>query len=551
LNHLNECGEPSAALPAHPALERGALASADPVKQQSDNPVLVGALFVFLLAIAAYPVFTTNVAPLADYPYHLARVYIHLAHAASAELQTYYTPSLSAQPNLAMDLVVPALARFMPLEVAGRVFIALVFFSLMAGTLVLHRVLFKQWSLWPLVAILFLYNRLLIWGFLAFLFTVGLSLFAASTWIALARRSYWLRFIVNSAWALIIFFGHLFAFGVYAIVVVGYELQQQIAHYRTTRRAHIGRLVKACLPLLVPLMVFVLASPPTGDNSIKWHALTESLAGWFYPFMNYSMALDGATAAVLFGLVSFALFKRKLSFSPALTLGLAMLVLINFAMPDQLSGSHLANRRIPVAFMFFAVAGANWRIDALRWRNAVLLVLGIAFAIRMLVINDVWAKADAIYSELLAEFDKLPRGAKLLDLAFRTASRPGWTIPLLEFGSYSIISKDTFVPSLYAYPKFFGQSVAFKEPYATLVNNMPTAEFRHIASASDSTSAQLAADKSGFLRPDVLACFDYMLVTHPETFTIEVPPSLVPVQRKPRFKLYEIPKSSERCGLLP
>jgi len=43
-------------------------------------------------------------------------------------------------PNLAMDLVVPALAQLMPLEAAGRVFIALIMLGCVVATAVLQLV---------------------------------------------------------------------------------------------------------------------------------------------------------------------------------------------------------------------------------------------------------------------------------------------------------------------------------------------------------------------------------------------------------------------------
>src|SRR5262245_21093589 len=112
----------------------------------------------FICAMAFLPTLTLDFPPLVDYPNHLARIHIFRHYSASAELQTYYLPVLSAQPNLAMDLIVLPLAQLVSLQLAGKIFICLTLAVVLTGTVVLHRTLFQHWSLWPLAAALFLYN---------------------------------------------------------------------------------------------------------------------------------------------------------------------------------------------------------------------------------------------------------------------------------------------------------------------------------------------------------------------------------------------------------
>jgi len=90
-------------------------------------------------------------------------------------------------PNLAVDLVVPLIAQVLPLEAAGRLFIALTMASLVLGTVALQRALHGRIGLWPLSSLLFVYNSVLYWGFVNFLFTLGLALLSFSAWVASAR----------------------------------------------------------------------------------------------------------------------------------------------------------------------------------------------------------------------------------------------------------------------------------------------------------------------------------------------------------------------------
>src|SRR5579864_4733949 len=180
-------------------------------------------LFAALFAAAAAPVLICDSLPLFDYPNHLARMHILVDWARSPELQRFYAIAWAPVPNLAMDVIVPGLAQLMPLAVAGKVFVLLTLLLLAGGAAALHRVLFGAWSAWPCLAFLLLYSRILLWGFLNYLFGLGLGLFAFALWIRLARRPALLRLGVGAALALALFFAHLLAWGLYGVLVAGHS----------------------------------------------------------------------------------------------------------------------------------------------------------------------------------------------------------------------------------------------------------------------------------------------------------------------------------------
>ncbi|MCI3953039.1 MAG: conserved rane protein of unknown function, partial [Burkholderiales bacterium] len=116
------------------------------------------------------PVWMVTLPPLDDYPNHLARIHILLNGALSESLSQFYDVRWTVIPNLAMDIIVPPLARFMPLEAAGKVFVTLVITLLATGSLALHYTVHKRLSPWPWLAFLFLYNGIFLLGILNFLF---------------------------------------------------------------------------------------------------------------------------------------------------------------------------------------------------------------------------------------------------------------------------------------------------------------------------------------------------------------------------------------------
>src|ERR1700730_1981082 len=166
------------------------------------SPGRFAALFAAFFIVAALPVLIVETLPLFDYPNHLARMHILAAYESSPFLKQFYALDWRPIPNLAMDLVVPPLTRVLPLAWAGKAFILLI----AGGAALLHRVLFGRWSAWSLLAFLLLYNRILLWGFVNFLFGVGLALMATALWIGLRERPAWLRLALAALRATAIYF---------------------------------------------------------------------------------------------------------------------------------------------------------------------------------------------------------------------------------------------------------------------------------------------------------------------------------------------------------
>jgi hypothetical protein len=117
-------------------------------------------------------------------------------------------------------------------------------FALMVGGVVwLNRIASGSWRLWPLLGFLLLYNRIFLWGFLNYLFGIGIgvALAGAALWLALEGRRSWLRVLSSSLVALTCFFSHIAAFGFYALVILGIEAEPATAELRARRWPALGR----------------------------------------------------------------------------------------------------------------------------------------------------------------------------------------------------------------------------------------------------------------------------------------------------------------------
>src|SRR5947199_6511955 len=76
---------------------------------------------ILLAAFSLLPTLLVDIPAMADYLNHLARMHL-LVDAGTANANPYYEISFALYPNLAMDLIVPQLARFMDVERATRFF---------------------------------------------------------------------------------------------------------------------------------------------------------------------------------------------------------------------------------------------------------------------------------------------------------------------------------------------------------------------------------------------------------------------------------------------
>lgn len=94
--------------------------------------------FGLLAVIAAIPVFTVSVAPLSDYVNHLARMQVIAVGEADPYLSAFYRIDWQIIPNLAMDLVVPALAKVMNIYLSGQIFMAAVLLLLASGPIAIR-----------------------------------------------------------------------------------------------------------------------------------------------------------------------------------------------------------------------------------------------------------------------------------------------------------------------------------------------------------------------------------------------------------------------------
>jgi hypothetical protein len=485
-------------------------------------------LFAALLAAAATPVLLCDTLPLFDYPNHLARMHILAAFAQSEPLQRYYQIAWRPLPNLAMDLVVPPLARLLPLAWAGKAFVVLTLFILAGGAATLNRVLFGRWSAWSCLAFLLLYSRMLLWGFLNYLFGIGLGLFALALWIALARRRAALRIAVGTVLALTLFFAHLLACGLYGVLVAGHAAGIAWRRRAAPRQA-LGELLVAALPFLPALATLALLTPGSAGGAVAYGNVLRKLDLLFSVFDNYSRPFDVVCFALAALALLLAFWRRWVRLEPSMALPLGLLAMVYLAMPSQLATASGADHRIPVMLGLVLVASSRWAAPTLQGERLFLVTAVLLFLLRLGVVALHWQASDRVYAGLLPALDALPQGSRLA-VAYPPDALNSQPTPLAHFPLLAVVRRDAFVPTLFAFPT--QQPVALAPGYRALRDRLPPERLwsAFIGGGPPLDAAERAA----------LAQYDDIVFVGRTAFALPPVPPLVPVFAAPRFALFAV-----------
>jgi hypothetical protein len=508
------------------------------------------ALFAVVLAGAVLPLFAAPNPPLHDYPGHLARAWI-LAHLDGVpELRAFYAPASWWLPNLGMDATMQALASALPVPVAGRVFVGLILALQLGGIAFLHRVWFGAASPWPLLlGGVLLYNWILLLGFLGYLLGVALLPWAFGAWLLLRRRRPAARLAGGLALALLLFFTHLVAFGLYAVLVAAWELRSAA---RAPGRAAAIDALRAAAPLAAAAALFA-ASPMAASVSGRWTYHPD----WTWKpvillraLQSGQPAADAAAAVALVAAAALLVWRGRLELAPGAGLPLLALLAAYLALPMPLLGSFFADARLPVALATIASAAVRPRLRDRRAAAALAALLAVLLAVRAAVFTRAWSRHAAVLAEFDSAFDALPPGAVLyLANAYPPDEVPSlgsellrpprhgyWQPPLKHVGSLAVLHRPVFVPATWANPAHFPLRVT--SPYLPVYRLQKEGPFqvtspRQLARAAERIQALHAAASAPLGPP-------YLLVVSAGP-RLDPPPGARVAAAGSRFDLLELP----------
>jgi hypothetical protein len=500
------------------------------------------AITVFaLLAVASFlPVLLTPIPAMVDYPNHLARMYI-LSQNGTPDANPYYEVAWALYPNLAMDLLIPRMARLIGVENAARLFLLLSQFLIVGGALALERVVKGRVQLAGFAALMVLYCLPFTWGFLNFEFGLGVALWCLAGYLMLVERAWPLRFAVNAVFVAALFTAHFFALGVYGATLGLYELWRA-SDRNASYREVVLRLVMLAIPVVMLFAVMQWTAGSIGSDGTIW--AFEFKPVWPFRIMNgYNMTVSAASGLALMASLYFAARRGVLKLDPPgiwLAIGFACLYL---AIPSSLLGTSFADLRVVPAAALILPAFSSLSLPSRRWTMAALTaVTGITLA-NLAVVYVVWLSYRADYAAIVASFHKIDRGSRVLvggsgegdDPPFRDLTQ----YPMFYAPTLAVHYANAFVPDLFtAVGKQPVQARASVQRLAIPYGGpMPMRVLTAIA------TGPISADLPSFIRT-WYRDYDYLYVIGPHVAN-PLPSLLEEVDSSARFVLYKIRRAPQ------
>lgn len=386
-----------------------------------------------LLLILIAPLLLVDVPPLVDYPNHLARMFV-LAHPQDPGLSRMYVAHWDLLPNLAIDLLVPALMRVMPVYWAGKLMLASCILLPVTGAIAYSRALFGVRSYWQILAGLAAYNGLLLMGFMNFEFAVGAALWLAAGWVRFRPAFPRSTVIGVAVLAVPLFFFHIFGLLFLSLLLASHEafyVRSELQHGPAASAIlHAG--LRLAAVFAVP-SILLLSAPFTGTaGQASWLGVRDKAVGIFTPFFNYVPALDFVTGLCVLGVVGSCLLSPRSRVSPPTLLCLAAIAAAYAAAPFSVKDGEFIDSRFPVMAGFLLFAGFIPGFAG-RWTTrAVFALLATLFLVRMAVLDVTWARSTDDVSLLRQAIAPVRPGQRVLAVDVTTQDSPQYwrRIPL-------------------------------------------------------------------------------------------------------------------------
>jgi hypothetical protein len=497
----------------------------------------VGVLFLVVTLVVALPILTHSLPPLEDYVNHLARMHVIATVQSDSDLAKFYAIDWQIIPNLMMDMIVPSLARFMNIYLAGQVFIIAIFALILSGLLALNRALFGRWSVLPLVAAPLLYSYVFLLGYMNYLFGIGLVLWGLALWVLLREWKWPLRLMVSAAFVVGTFFCHLYAVGLYGMGLLAFE----VLRLRNLRGPLLRRAIDFCatgVPFL-PVIPLLLMSPTmdlSGENS--WE-LSGKIDGVKYIIVAYSGFVAILLIASFIVAVAWTLRHKFLWIHPLGPLLLVIGTLVYFAMPRTLLSTYMADQRLTIALAFMVLACAHLDLRYRFMRGLFLVFLFFLLIVRVIEVDVAWADLSRATFDFRASVTRIKRGSTVLvAYADPSAGDDVRDLGLVHAACLAMIERSALVTTAFAVPG--KQVLRVKSPYDERVDT---------EDGTPPSVEQLLAtvDRGEDATPDYWqewpAKFDYVYVLFTEREAANPAPALLTLLHEgPKFQLYQVNK---------
>lgn len=492
-------------------------------------------------AILMLPIWIARAPAMPDFPAHLAS--FHLIASGGTLAAQFYRVTWVWVPNLAAEIVVPAVGKFTPLLAATKLFLSvgLLMWALAAGGI--HKALYGRVGASPLAACVFAYNANFMWGFFNYYFGMGLAMLVFAAWIANEHERGAVRLCAFAALATIIYFCHLFAFATFLVMITCYELTGLWQERPPAAVGVLKRSLSVAFTALPGVLAFLLLKPRgAGSDHLEFNLLStlDDRASAAIQFAFDRPAYPVFVVLLLF--FAIGVWRRKILIHSRMKLLLVLLGMAAVFTPEWAMGGWGVDLRLPAVLGVLAFAASDFRFK----ERSVLLFVALAMTVvayQSATLAGNWRYYDRQVAELRSAIRHLPAGSRLMTVLDGDAMGLASDQPYWHMAEYGIIDRGDFTPLMFTTK---GQHVIQLRPHVSRIAAQ-TAEQGSPPDISDLDDLEAGNVHDD---PDIAKVFpylirfqchfDYAIVIHSGGKQTPPPDMLTRVHAGSFFSLYRI-----------
>jgi hypothetical protein len=494
--------------------------------------------------LLSLPLAFIRILPAVDYPDHLARIFLLSKGLELPGYGIFYKPHWTILPNLAFDLITVPLAHIMPVEVAGRVFVILLLGLTIYGGARLSRALNGRLTWLAALPALLVYNRILAYGFLNFLFGLGLLLLGLALHMELRSAAAWKRFAVEGLLALGLFTCHLVTLALYVVLATFYE----IGLWRVVKqpmRQFAATLTPVFLPLL-PLASLLMASPTAGEATrVVFRPFAEKLKLLHLTFQTGQGHWDLVFAVLVLAFIAALLVIKRIKIAPLMAWPLIGMLVLFLGSPTGFRDAMNVDTRMPVVLSALLLASFAPQIDRPGRLVGPCILALVGFRATTTALH--YIEWDKRIQSVMNDMHHIPAGSILVVTRHehsRAFDSVAWDPPLLHLGDLLLLEKPFLADDIFALPT--QQPLLKQAPYSdmNLTEKVGGASAKNLEQFADQTIIQ-SAELGLTDRPTYI----YYLRGPGH---LEVPRSLEAVAIRPEYALLKVnPKYAQVLARRP
>lgn len=377
-----------------------------------ENRLLIAAVIL----LSAVPLLYPPIPPLVDLLGHMGRYRVQLDVEQSQWLGQYYDFHWALIGNLGVDLLIMPLAPLIGLEPAVKLVVVAIPPMTVAGFLWVAREVHGRIPPTAFFALPFALGHPFLFGFVNYALSIALAFLAFGLWLRLGRLGKTrLRAFLFVPISLVVFFAHIFGWGVLGLLCFSAEAVRQhdkgIGWIRAGWNAALAASVMA-LPILIML---AWRSETHGGETSDWF-------NWKGKFQWLQMALrdrwktwDLVSLIIAIAVILEAGRARPMTFSRNLAFSALVLLAGFIILPRIIFGSAYADMRLIPYVIATAILAIRFR-DETRWKRANLFAaLGLAFFLARVGSTTVsLAIASDDQQAKLEALDHVPMGSRVI-----------------------------------------------------------------------------------------------------------------------------------------